>query len=265
MKKLMILAIAGLVAGSASASLSVDYTLMGGIDDADGGTFQAVQSLTVAKGDVVVMFAGTNKKPSVYSPVFSSTSAETFTAINSWTTETNPNPAAWMSYAVIDTAGTYDFLVTGNGTVADRNGIYLLSSNQGDVAFLDGDEATYAGLAGGASLTVNNSLGWTTNPLYGEIAVIGGASHLRIVSGDSVNLDADDTGSNQRFSASTNIASGTSYDIAWSFTNSDAIDRSSNGSFLAAGFAEVIPEPATLGLVAAFGAGILFIRRRFMI
>ncbi|MDF7823876.1 PEP-CTERM sorting domain-containing protein [Pontiellaceae bacterium B12227] len=27
----------------------------------------------------------------------------------------------------------------------------------------------------------------------------------------------------------------------------------------------VIPEPATLGLVAAFGAGILFIRRRFMI
>jgi hypothetical protein len=28
---------------------------------------------------------------------------------------------------------------------------------------------------------------------------------------------------------------------------------------------DVIPEPATLGLVAAFGGGIVFIRRRFMI
>ena len=27
----------------------------------------------------------------------------------------------------------------------------------------------------------------------------------------------------------------------------------------------VIPEPATLGMVAVFGAGILFVRRRFMI
>jgi hypothetical protein len=28
---------------------------------------------------------------------------------------------------------------------------------------------------------------------------------------------------------------------------------------------EVIPEPATLGLVTAMGGGLLFIRRRFMI
>lgn len=32
-----------------------------------------------------------------------------------------------------------------------------------------------------------------------------------------------------------------------------------------ANFTSTIPEPATLGMVAAFGAGILFIRRRFMI
>jgi hypothetical protein len=30
-------------------------------------------------------------------------------------------------------------------------------------------------------------------------------------------------------------------------------------------FTDVIPEPATLGLISAFGGGLLFVRRRFMI
>lgn len=32
-----------------------------------------------------------------------------------------------------------------------------------------------------------------------------------------------------------------------------------------ANFTSTIPEPATLGMVAAFGAGIFFVSRRFMI
>lgn len=44
-------------------------------------------------------------------------------------------------------------------------------------------------------------------------------------------------------------------------------DNATNGAYMdgVTLATTVIPEPATLGLVAAFGAGILFIRRRFMI
>ncbi|VGO11739.1 hypothetical protein PDESU_00285 [Pontiella desulfatans] len=45
----------------------------------------------------------------------------------------------------------------------------------------------------------------------------------------------------------------------WSFN----VDNSGANGLLTATY--VIPEPATLGMVAAFGAGMLFIRRRFMI
>jgi hypothetical protein len=60
---------------------------------------------------------------------------------------------------------------------------------------------------------------------------------------------------------------------AWgSYTKADNVssayvtgDITKNARLTGVAFAEVIPEPATIGLVGVFGSAVLFIRRRFMI
>ena len=262
MKKLIAWGVVALMAGSASASLTTTYTTMDGIADV---TFAATQSVAVAAGDVIVMFSGTNKKPSANTMSYSTTSGDSFTSIHPWVSSSaTPKAAPWMAYTTITTAGTYDFFVTGTGAVADRNGIYKLTSSTGVIAFLDSDAQEYAGVADGTTgVLFTNSLSWAPGT-YGDIAVIGGIGVNRAEANSSVNLTVDDAGNYQRYSASTTISGATSFNVVWGFD--DVLDTKTNdGGYLASSFAEVIPEPATMGMVVAMGAGALFIRRRFMI
>lgn len=50
-----------------------------------------------------------------------------------------------------------------------------------------------------------------------------------------------------------------------SFTFAAPVDGSNGIAIAGLNFTASIPEPATLGLVTAFGAGVLFVRRRFML
>lgn len=59
------------------------------------------------------------------------------------------------------------------------------------------------------------------------------------------------------------LASGDSFTISSVLNTPTAVDGA--GASLAGLSFEVIPEPATLGLVGVFGGAVLFIRRRFMI
>jgi hypothetical protein len=52
----------------------------------------------------------------------------------------------------------------------------------------------------------------------------------------------------------------TDYTLDFTYSNNTSAYAGWNGLALVA-----IPEPATLGLITAFGGGLLFIRRRFMI
>ncbi|QBG46574.1 PEP-CTERM sorting domain-containing protein [Verrucomicrobia bacterium S94] len=79
-----------------------------------------------------------------------------------------------------------------------------------------------------------------------------------------------DTGSYTMTAMDLGIAEGTTiyagYSTAWNPSGTNIMTSASMKSIEVDNFSvEVIPEPATLGLVAMFGGAVLFIRRRFMI
>ncbi|VGO19360.1 PEP-CTERM sorting domain-containing protein [Pontiella sulfatireligans] len=76
------------------------------------------------------------------------------------------------------------------------------------------------------------------------------------------------------YNVGTDFALGTAFSTATAAVDESLLDTLSIASKrrygvdeirMGTSYVDVIPEPATLGLVTAFGAGVLFIRRRFMI
>ena len=248
-----------LVAVSSSAAIITDYTDMGNLSS----TVSALtNSLTVAAGDVVVMVAASNKKASV-APITFTSPAGTFVDLDANTQLANdPNPNAYLSYLTIGTAGTYDFIGSGD-TLTANLGIYKLTADSGVIELADYNAKKYQGLAEGASLSVTNFMGWGSNPNYGDyddIAVIGVASSLRgNISTASLILD-EDNGPSKRLIGSTNLNSVVNYKTIWDITNASTTQTESGG-ITGAAFAEVVPEPATLALLG-LGALALLRRRR---
>jgi plastocyanin len=266
MKKTALIALVSLwgVVSGVNASLTTTYSNLGNMSGTVGNL---TNSLTVAVGDVVVMVSGTNKKDSINGMTFTS-AAGTFVDLDANTQLGNdPNPNSYLSYLTVTTAGTYDFIATTDilGMTATV-GAYTLSADSGEIELAGNNAKKYSGLAPGASLSVTNFMSWGSNPNagdYGDIVTIGVGSSLKgAISNDGFSLDMSKAG--KRLAGTQDATGSVNVKQIWDITNADAT-KNESGGITGAAFAEVIPEPATLGMVGVFGATIIFLRRRFMI
>ena len=190
----MVLALA---AGSATAGITTAYEVMGNMSSTVGAL---TNSLTVAAGDVVVMVAASNKKTSVNKLTFTSSAGAVTDLSTDAQLANNPNPNSYLSYIIIDMAGTYDFIGTTDilGMTANL-GIYTLSADSGLIELADNNAKRYANLAVGGSTSITNFMSWGSNPNAGDydgIVTIGIGSSLRgtIVNTNSIggfSLDID--------------------------------------------------------------------------
>ena len=103
---------------------------------------------------------------------------------------------------------------------------------------------------GNAAQQENRNTGWQIGGT--QLHTIAG-----VAAGDEVSPAADSAGSYVTF-AGVSSSGGTLTISTWDFNGNTV-------STLSALTLEAIPEPATLGMVAAFGGAILFIRRRMML
>lgn len=267
MKKKMTLTMlvaASMLAGSASAALTSTYYDMGNLSSS---VLSATQSVAVAAGDVVVMIGASNKKQSVADIAFTS-ALGSFTDLGANAQLGNdPNPNAFLSYLIAVTGGTYDFFGTASAAVTANLGIYHLTSDSGTIELAGYNAKRYLGLAPGASLSMTNFIGWSSNPNFADydgIITYGVASSFLgdIVNTNSVGgftLDEDNVA--KRLAGWSDRTGNGNVKHIWDITNADAT-KIESGGITAAAFAEVIPEPATLGLVFFTGLGLVFYRRR---
>lgn len=227
-----------LAACSAYGGMSASFTDVGTLSSS---VLAVTQSVTVVEGDVIVMVAGSNKKASAQTVSFAS-AAGTFADLDANTVVGgDPNPNTYLSYLIVGAAGIYDFVASypGGGITANI-GLYHLSADSGAITLLANDAQQWSGLSLGTSLTVTNSLSWSSDPLLGEIAVVGVASSLKGVI-DSADLTINDNNSSKRLAGSTSLTTGAVYyDIAWDI-NAAADEES--GSVVAAAFAEASNTP----------------------
>ena len=115
---------------------------------------------------------------------------------------------------------------------------------------------TSAGAVGAGSLNVNADAYLRIDDSWnGAMTVVDGAL---VEVGD----DAADT---YTFDQGDLVVGGSAFNTLGTYTAAELNTATGTSIFSGAGSIEVIPEPATLGLVAAFGGAVLFIRRRFMI
>jgi len=164
-----------------------------------------------------------------------------------------------------------------NNTIGFNDNI-ALSSGTGDmVAFANAGDMDVLSNTNAVSLTAGQTLNLSfqyatrvIDPVYNSItapAISQYTATLFFDNGDSHSFN---------MVAITNNTSGTTFSGSYELPSDYSfvqlkisfVDATPNGSFTANGgvvddvFLEVIPEPATLGLVAAMGGAILFIRRR---
>lgn len=263
-KTLTVLVVAALIGGSATASLTSTYYDMGNLSSS---VLTATQSLTVASGDVVVMIGASNKKDSA-APLSSSSAAGTFVDLGANAQLGNdPSPDAFLSYLIIDTPGTYDFVTTAGAAITANVGLYQLTADSGVIELAASNAKKYQNVAVGASLSVTNFMSWSANPNFADydgIITYGVASSLR---GDIVNTNSvggftlDEDNVSKRLAGWSDRTGKGNVKHIWDITNANATSTESGG-ITAAAFAEVIPEPATLGLVSVAGLLLYFRRRR---
>jgi len=230
-------------AGSVTASLTTTFEEMG--NTAGGATPVTIvtTNMTVAVGDVVVMVAVTNKKPSVATFAFTST-AGAFTELDVATMAggTNTNPDSWLGYMTITSAGDHTFTATSTSDPAKiptaTVGIYKLTADSGQIVYLDEAFSEWGPIAPGASATPTDALSWAGNASYGEIGVVGAASSLRgILTNPSIDIGFDK--SSKRVVGNKTLAAGaTSFNDVWNITNQDAAKDETGGS-LSVAFAEI--------------------------
>lgn len=248
MKKTIAAVMAGM-AMSASAGLVTEYNnFVTAGKAADAVSLGA--SIAADAGDVIVFSASSSKS---YVKAYSVTSGDGGAV--------GAESGVWLdknvtvSYFNVTAGGTFDLGAAGNADTFDSFGAYVLGSDLagGSVAEL----AT-------ATTFVSNHTNSTLNQLdYGTLAsggiVVEGAQGNSIVSYPA-GLNASANGADSRASVYGSFSAGA--------LTSDYIiggDLTKNSRAAGIAFSEVIPEPATLGLIVTFGAGTLFVRRRFML
>lgn len=136
--------------------------------------------------------------------------------------------------------GAFKLLLDFTNRVNVNDSQFYISYNDGSSLTLDATDVS-ANAAHGATAVVSDA------GKYTQIATLTGAAGTMEVDLTSIITTAQ--------------ANGGSVRLAYVDNNFNGDVRFQNES----GIVTTIPEPATLGLVALFGGGVLFIRRRFMI
>lgn len=222
-------------AASVSAALTTTFEDIGNTSK----TVDTVTTnLTVAVGDVIIMVAATNKKPSVATVAFTST-AGTFTELNVGTLSgNNSNPNTYLGYMAITTAGSYDFTgKTSVLSVTGNFGIYKLTADSGQLVYLDEAFDEWNLPLAGDSTTGTDALSWAGNTSYAEIGIVGVASTLRGLMTNTAITINDDNGPGKRLTGDKILTAGTtSFNNSWNITA--AQDKETGGS-LSIAFAEI--------------------------
>ena len=152
----------------------------------------------------------------------------------------------------ITTGGTFDFDVVTAASYG-THGVYLLRADygSGESISLLGSDDVYT--AAGFSANTNSLSFAQSTGIY-----IGGYS-----SGSSsalpAGLDGRVNSTTNRVTATGTFTDATDQELIWS-----VLDTTKNARTVGVAFS-AIPEPATLGMVAAVGGALMFIRRRFTI
>ena len=250
MKKttIMVAVMAGL-SMSASAALVTEYNTgfnAGQVaDNVDLGT-----SIAADAGDVIVFSAASSKSYVKSYSVVSADGGVVGAEVGIWL-----DKGASVSYFTVTAGGTFDLGVVGNAATYDTFGAYVLGSDQAGYSVGElANDTSYVG----ANVSVTNTLDLGTLDFLNNGVVIEAATLSSFVS----------------YPAGLNIFenSGTSRASAWASVADGALtsewigaDITKNSRTAGIAFTEVIPEPATLGMFAALGGALLFMRRRFVI
>ncbi|MDZ8117792.1 PEP-CTERM sorting domain-containing protein [Pontiella agarivorans] len=243
MKKTGILIAMAAVAGVASAALT-------SVNTAYTDLRTGVVGGTESAGDIVEPVPGTFGA--------NDDTATTFTFDLRWTGLNLDDVGADNDY--ID----YTFRLTSSNGNVDLNGQGMRASGGawqvGDTLTLEyvssSVTADTAGLS--ANFTGFTSAGLGTS---GNASTANGDSVAALINGIGVTNVMDGTGAYQYKNKNVDFAATDS--VVWELTQRDNTTVNGWTRNMSYGF-EIVPEPGTLGLIAVFGGGVLFIRRRFM-
>ncbi|VGO19243.1 sulfatase-like hydrolase/transferase [Pontiella sulfatireligans] len=230
MKRLRLLLVAFVACAWVHADLS--HTVQS-LNNLSKTTFASTGTLSVVKGDVVVMAVSSNKRGGVVPLTFSSTAGTFVEADARSQLGTDPNPNSYVSYLTIDSPGTFDFVVSHAVSITASVWLYKLTADSGNLAFLDSDAVEFNS---DANISLPMSYGWD-GTTYDNIVVIESGSALKGV------LDNTVTGVSGSRITSLSETNGTTAASAWSFTYDPANLGKNSGSIAGVAFAEISSEP----------------------
>lgn len=247
--KLGMIASVALASVGASASVVTEYNY-GVTAGKDAASVALGTSIAADAGDVIVFTATSSK---AYTKSYSVTSGDGG-AVGVETSNWGEKNAS-VSYFTVTAGGTFDLGVAGNDATFDTFGAYVLGSDQAGYLVVE--------LAQAQNYEANHTNSPINQLNYGTLA-----------SGGTV-IEAAQANFVETYPAGYNVfnngAASSRAVVDGSFLAGDVFstyvmggDLTKNSRTTGIAFAEVIPEPATLGMVALFGSSILFIRRRFM-
>ncbi|MBI9020633.1 MAG: sulfatase-like hydrolase/transferase [Verrucomicrobia bacterium] len=192
----------------------------------DSGSLTNSYIVAVEAGDAVVMTAASNKKHSIAPIAFTSTSG-TFSNFN--TIATDPYPAAYSAYLIVETGGTKEFKAIASGLLTATTDLRVLRADSGQILFLDSAEFVNDDANSMADQTL--SYDWGGNAVTNAIAIEAISSRTSLINA---------TGEKRLISTTT--FSGTNLDSVYSFSAGDAGKMNSSGVGIA--FAEANAPPA---------------------
>ena len=259
MKKIMTIVGMMMLGGMASASLTASYTKL---QNTSSGNLISKTNLTVQAGDVVIFESASNKKTGVALATMSSTYAGSLVNLSPIALLGSPTAtnqlASYLAYLAITNGGSYDFQISYSAAATANNGIYVLRAGSGVIQYL-GTQAYVTN--GGTATSYSTTINFADAANYGEYAYFSAVASQNITNLTSSGLNIGDVSVNKdRIYGSAIIADGnlTSYTATWS---SAAPGATPNLQISSAMFTEVIPEPATIGMLGIGGLIIVGVRR----
>jgi len=260
MKKILTTAI---LAGSTAATFAaIIVTPTDGAFDTGVNPRTGTESLTVQAGDVVVLMASTNKKPTGSTIAFTTTSADALIHHDTATeTGNNTDPDQWGSYTTITSGGTFDFTLTAQidtNTTLKWVAYVLHSDTATTIELLDVAAIDNFDLANGITLNFSNTYSWTGTR---DATILEASAETRGLLSTTNGFTIDETGGGRVVAHG--AATGTGFDSDYSLLSNEAdITRVASSGVLGFAFSETVPEPSSAALLGIGGLALLFRRKK---